>query len=134
MPTCLYCLESKDASAFNREHVVPETFGKFNSNFVLQETLCESCNSYFGGTLDLKLARQTIEGLDRYDAKVRKPETNTKLGGTPTLTARVKDGSFADGAEVYWARSHDGSRLVLQFFPQLGVMDGMRTTWFRSED
>jgi hypothetical protein len=132
--TCLYCLESKADSEFNREHVVPEAFGKFDSNFVLLGTVCEACNSYFGSTLDLKLARQAIEGLDRYDAKVRKPDAKTKLGGTPTLSARVNNGSFADGAEVYWAPSEDQTRLSLHFFPQFGVTDGTRTVWFRVED
>jgi hypothetical protein len=132
MPTCLYCLETKEPGGFNREHVVPEGFGKFDGNSVLHSTVCADCNSYFGRTLDLKLGRQSIEGLDRYDADVKRPDEKTKFGGMPTLTARVQDGSFIDGAEVYWAAS-ENQRLVLQLFPQFGVMDGVRTVWFRAE-
>lgn len=134
MPTCLYCLKDKPVAEFNREHVVPEAFGKFEDNFVLHETVCADCNSYFGNTLDLKLGRYSIEGLDRYDADVRRPDAKTRFGGTPTLSARINDGGFADGAEVYWAAAADGSRLVLHLYPQFGVTDGVRTVWFRSEE
>ena len=133
MPTCLYCRETKNASEFNREHVVPDAFGTFHQNFVLNDVVCSACNSYFGRTLDLKLARESIEGLDRYENKVRQPTGKTKFGITPSLTARINDGSFVDGAEVFWAPSSDQSRLVLHLFPQFGVTDGVRTTWFRTD-
>jgi len=32
---CIWCLETKPESAFNREHVIPEAFGKFENNLVL---------------------------------------------------------------------------------------------------
>lgn len=134
MPTCIYCLNDKPAADFNREHVIPEAFGKFENNFVLHETVCTDCNSSFGRTLDLKLGRQSIEGLDRYEAEVKRPDEKTKMGGTPSLAARVNDGSFVDGAEVYWAASADQSCLVLHLFPQFGVTDGVRTVWFRAEE
>jgi len=133
MPICLYCLNDKPVADFNREHVVPEAFGKFKNNFVLHETVCTDCNTYFGKTLDLKLGRQSIEGLDRYDANMKRPDDKTRFGGTLTLSARINDGGFADGAEVYWAAAPDESRLVLHLYPQFGVTDGGRTLWFRSE-
>jgi hypothetical protein len=64
--TCLYCRETKDANVFNREHVLPEAFGKYEGNFVLKGVVCEACNTYFANHLDIKLARDSIEGLDRY--------------------------------------------------------------------
>lgn len=130
---CADCLEAKEQARFDREHVVPEAFGKFEHNFVLHDTVCADCNAYFGRTLDLQLGRQSIEGLDRYDTSTKAPDANTKLGGSTTLTGRVNDGGFADGAEVYWASSEDRAQLVLQFFPQFGVTDGSRTTWFRAQ-
>jgi len=131
--TCLYCLEAKEQAHFDREHVVPEAFGKFKNNFVLHDTVCADCNAYFGRTLDLQLGRQSIEGLDRYDTSMKAPDATTKLGGSPTLTGRVNDGGFADGAEIYWAASGDRTALVYQFYPQFGVTDGIRTTWFRAQ-
>lgn len=32
MKLCIYCLEKKPDDQFNREHVVPEAFGKFTDS------------------------------------------------------------------------------------------------------
>jgi hypothetical protein len=32
MPTCLYCEETKPLDHFNREHVLPESFGAYEEN------------------------------------------------------------------------------------------------------
>jgi hypothetical protein len=29
MRRCIYCLDTKDETAFNREHVVPQAYGRF---------------------------------------------------------------------------------------------------------
>ena len=71
---CIYCLETKPAAEFNREHVVPAAFGSFKDAPVLGDSVCESCNTYFGVTLDLRLARGSEEGFQRYFWNVRPPE------------------------------------------------------------
>lgn len=135
MPTCLYCRETKPNDAFNREHVVPEAFGRFENNFVLNGVVCEACNTYFGRHLDIHLARDSIEGLDRYGQRVRQPNESTRLGGSPRLSARINDGGFHDGAEVRWGPSNDGRKLVLLPVPQLGISDNRgRQLWFRVEE
>ncbi len=68
---CIYCRDSKPDDEFNREHVVPEGFGGFTGAPVLDGSVCEACNTYFGATLDLKLARGTDEGFQRYVYEVR---------------------------------------------------------------
>lgn len=77
---------------FNREHVLPESFGKFRDNLVLHEVVCAQCNKYFGDTLDLALGRDSVEGLERYrwgvkpasDAeKFRYSAVQLKSVGTP---------------------------------------------------
>jgi len=73
MPVCMYCLVDKAESDFNREHVVPEAFGRFADAPVLHNAVCENCNSYFGETLDRILARGTPEGLQRYVWGVKDP-------------------------------------------------------------
>ena len=45
---------------------MPESCGRFRDAPVAHELVCTSCNSYFGRTLDLVLARGTDEGLQRY--------------------------------------------------------------------
>jgi hypothetical protein len=134
MPTCLYCHEIKDANAFNREHVVPEAFGKFEGNFVLREVVCAACNKYFGDHLDITLARDSIEGLDRYEHGVKRPTETTSFGRAAFLKARVSEG-FYQGAEVWWGPSDDGDKIVMRPFPQIGVSDesGGKQVWFPAD-
>ncbi len=66
MPICIYCLKEKGNSNFNREHVLPESFGTFTNNLTLLETVCKDCNQYFGDELELFLGRDTFEGMQRY--------------------------------------------------------------------
>lgn len=131
MPKCLYCHEVKNASAFNREHVVPEAFGTFEHNMVLQQVVCEACNTYFGSHLDVRLARDSIEGLDRYEHGVKRPRATTMFGRAGLLRARVNDGGFYQGAQVWWGPSGDGKNLVLRPVPQCGVSDESgKQVWF----
>ena len=64
--TCIYCKETKSASDFGREHVLPEAFGKFRDTLVLHDAVCRECNQYFGNTLDNRLARGSMQGAIRY--------------------------------------------------------------------
>jgi hypothetical protein len=130
--TCIYCREFKTASDFNREHVVPDAFGRYEGAFVLT-TVCSTCNAYFGDRLDIRLARESIEGLDRYEHGVKNPTGKTQFGRSGLLRARVNDGGFADGAEVWWGPSPEGDRLVLHFDPQVGFEDDAgKRTWCRT--
>ena len=61
---CLYCLEEKAATAFNREHVLNEAFGTFDGNLVLR-CVCRDCNDKFGRSFDRKIARDSIESVER---------------------------------------------------------------------
>ena len=45
---CIYCLKLKAPQQFNRDHVVPELFGKFRHNLVLHRAVCTACNSTLG--------------------------------------------------------------------------------------
>jgi len=64
--TCIYCKEQKPVSEFDREHVLPEAFGKFKDALVLHDAVCRECNQYFGNTLDNRLARGSMQGAIRY--------------------------------------------------------------------
>lgn len=55
----------------NRDHVVPECFGKFEHNLVLHDTVCEDCNLYFGNNIELFLGRDTFEGMERFKHRIR---------------------------------------------------------------
>ncbi len=65
---CIYCLEDKPSDEFkNREHVLPQCYGTFTpNNLILNQTVCDKCNQYFGDNIELHLGRDTIEGIQRY--------------------------------------------------------------------
>ena len=66
MPKCIYCLQEKARSEFNKEHVVPEMMGKYNGGFVLSRgQVCKECNSFFSNQLETKIGLNSMEGLLR---------------------------------------------------------------------
>lgn len=76
---CVYCLVAKPLSAFNRGHVIPKSFGGFKDNLVLHGVECEECNGHFGKKLELALARDSKEGLDRFEHGVVRPKNGRQL-------------------------------------------------------
>jgi hypothetical protein len=112
-------LEDKPAEQFNREHVVPEAFGLFEQNLVL-ECVCRACNDHFGRTLDLKLARDTVEGLDRFRNGLKPVAAYKGLGRRSTSRFEVMEGPLK-GVLCEARPSVDGRDLdVAHFLPQLG--------------
>jgi hypothetical protein len=116
--TCLYCEETKPLSAFNREHVLSESFGRYEGNFVLMRLVCEECNSHFANNLELRLGRGSYEGIERFRLGIA-PKSKTR--GT-TKNQRVvearRDGGPHDGAFYEWQLSNAGVVVPVQ---QIGV-------------
>jgi hypothetical protein len=100
MSRCIYCLIDKPRSEFNREHVLPEAFGRFRNAPVLHEAVCEHCNSYFGSTLDLVLSRSSSEGLERYGWQVKPADDIVHFRYGDVLIRLLAPGSALDGALV----------------------------------
>lgn len=64
---CIYCLEIKPVNLFNGEHVIHKSMTKrIQKNLILHGRVCETCNSTYGKTMDLKLSRSYFEGLNRF--------------------------------------------------------------------
>lgn len=65
---CIYCLQDEPLTSFKkREHVLPQSFGKFTpDNLILSKEVCDQCNEYFGEKLELILGRDSYEGIERY--------------------------------------------------------------------
>jgi len=87
---CIYCKSSKPIDEFDREHVMPEAFGKFKGALVLRHMVCKECNQSFGNTLDNKLARGSMQGAIRYFRGVKPlrrfrdvDQTRVKLSARP---------------------------------------------------
>lgn len=92
MPLCIYCRLDKPPDDFNREHVVQEAFGRFKNNLVLHELVCEECNEYFGNGLDLALARDSLEGLHRYERGLKEATVDTVFGRGDLSEGRLIEG------------------------------------------
>ncbi len=79
---CIYCLQEKDESEFNREHVVPRMMGTYNQNgMVLSEhQVCKDCNSYFSTDLESTIALDSYEGLLRFLTGTKKAHEKREIG------------------------------------------------------
>jgi hypothetical protein len=119
MARCIYCLEERPADAFNREHVVPEAFGKFEQNLVL-DCVCKSCNDFFGKTLDLKLGRDTVEGLDRFRSGLKTRDEYKGLGRQSTSRVEVMEGPLKGVLCEYRPAANGKDFDIVGFIPQLG--------------
>jgi hypothetical protein len=120
MIECIYCGERKPETAFNREHVIPEAFGKFEHNFVVLKIVCSDCNTYFGNNLDDVLSRDSMEGLQRFESGLT-PATSKHRLGRGRLKSSLRGTEF-EGAKLEWRAAEDGSPgLVVNLLPQIGV-------------
>lgn len=72
MRVCIYCLRRKPASEFNVEHVLPQSFGKFNSRSPTLDCVCIECNKGFGDSIELIFGRDSIEGTLRYTYGIKR--------------------------------------------------------------
>ena len=133
---CIYCLEEKDASCFrNREHVLPEAFGKFKNNLVLHGVVCNKCNSGFGETLELVLGRSTIEGVVRYMSKLKKAKDFKFMGKTKRFTVMLAEG-FWKNALMELGYDETKDEIIVVPVPQIGFRKKGTTEWtyFRIEE
>lgn len=124
---CIYCLEDKSDDHFtSAEHVIPQSFGLFRNNFVLNtldnnKTVCNSCNDYFGKSLEIDLARDSFEGTTRVEHKIKKPSEFKTLGKRSRLIIKTLEGPFK-GCYAYREYSQQENKVLLKPFPQVGFL------------
>lgn len=121
---CIYCLEQKAASEFNREHVLSVAFGKFKGAPVLHRCVCRSCNAYFANNLEWKFARNSVEGLLRYNHGVKTPPDVINL---PDVGLSVSGYGDWDGVRLKLVNEDGGLRVIP--LPQLAVFDPILAKW-----
>jgi len=63
---CIYCKRSISLKEFDKDHVMPRSFGKFHNSLTLINAVCKACNHFFSKELELFLARDSLWGLMRY--------------------------------------------------------------------
>jgi len=135
VPTCIYCRSEKASGEFNREHVIPEAFGRFKNNLVLHNTVCSECNSRFANSIDLHLARFSAEGLERYRWGV-KPAEDIKKFNYRNVRLEYDEGGDWKGllCELIPGGGPDG--LVLEPLTQVGfaLTDAQGFKFYNADD
>lgn len=70
MKQCIFCMNSKEDSEFNREHIILEALGgKGDEDICLN--VCTSCNSSLGTRVDASLLNQNITKYMRYIFQIK---------------------------------------------------------------
>lgn len=126
---CIYCLEDKPSSCFKKtEHVLPQSFGKFNNNITLniknnsklKEVVCDDCNDYFGKDIEMSLARDTFEGMARFEHAVKKPHEFKSPGKKSRLRIKVDEEGPLKGSFAYREYSKMAGGIIFKPVPQVG--------------
>lgn len=121
MSKCIYCLINQNQNNFsNREHVIPQSFGKFNTdNFVLnnksKETrqVCNDCNNLFGSSIDRWLAKDSYEGYvlrNKYLKNIDSPNIRR-------VRIKICEGEFA-GVNMQF-----NGKDSVELLPQIGLLN-----------
>ena len=119
MQKCIYCKEQKDVSLFNREHVVPQSMGRYEQNLVL-DCVCKDCNDFFSASLDGILGRDSIEALLRFKHGLKSVGKLGELKGK-RLVLKVPPGSPWAGAQVELV-GRDGE-MIARPLTQIGFLN-----------
>jgi len=108
VPICIYC--RSETNPFEKsEHVLPKAFGRFKHNLTLLGSVCDECNAYFSKELELYLARDTPDGLNRFRFGAAKPQDYKSLGARSSMQPKAGKGQF-EGAPLTF-EPHDGELL-----------------------
>ena len=123
---CIYCLQALPAEGFNREHVISEAFGTFDDNFTLLQTVCRTCNQFFGDKLELVFGRDSFEAYDRVKRRL-KPAKG--IGEMPQrrLTFTVALSGQWEGLRVSLVAADGSEAVTLE--PQVGLPKRVNRGW-----
>lgn len=96
MKVCIFCHGQEGQVALkNKEHVIPQSFGKFGSQTPTLDCVCDPCNAFFAKTLDTYFARESLEGIWRYQKGIRSSEDRVQRHITIQLPDDPELGIFA---------------------------------------
>jgi hypothetical protein len=96
---CIYCLERKDAPAFNRDHVMPVLLGTFSPNFTLVRAVCKSCNGALGRETEDILGVDSFEAYQRFASGLKRSNANPRLF-SERVRARMGKDPRIEGARL----------------------------------
>ena len=118
---CIYCLEEKEDTEFNREHVVPRMMGTYDNGYVLSNhQVCQACNSYFSTNIENSI------GLDSYEAFLRmqyspKTMSDGRALGNKRIRFHGTEGIFKGLTFTVAADTSLGERFHMAIEPCVGI-------------
>ncbi len=119
---CIYCLRELDRRSYTKaEHVLPRSFGTFEQNFTLHETVCDDCNHYFGNNLEIFLARDTYEGQLRFAHGVKDASDFKELARSTRVAIKYAEGEYA-GRYITRRYSKEKDTIEVTPLPQVGFL------------
>jgi hypothetical protein len=132
-PKCIYCKLEEGVVTFCKvEHVIPQAFGHFDTETPTLDCVCDDCNSDFGRSLDIYLARETVEGIARYNKGISSSEARPQVHLNITLDEGPEIGPFV-GMKV----AIDGTKGILMpllaQFQILNQQTGETETYFKEQ-
>jgi len=113
---------------FDRDHVIPRSFGTFKNNLTLIETVCRSCNQDFGKELELFLSRNTLEGMLRYKYGVKAPEDFNFLNESRVILKLKENGAWK-GSIMQLKYSNEQKEIVVEPVNQVGFQKRDTREW-----
>jgi hypothetical protein len=133
LPPCIYC-GSTEPPRDKREHVVPQSYGLFENNWVL-DCVCDGCNKYFGEKLELILGRDSSESILRLRYGLKPAKAAADLLNR-RLELTIETAGPWRGARAFLAMDRTGSGLELLPFPQAGFKAplGVEFNWIAERD
>jgi HNH endonuclease len=129
---CIYRRESR--VEFNRDHVIPEAFGRFMNNFVVT-CVCTDCNQFFGDELELAPGRNSRESIMRLHHGLNAPAGAAKLRYDRVKLTVSQPGPWR-GAQIILAVDGTGTKLDTKPVPQVALRkkDEENWTWLPEAD
>lgn len=133
LPACIYC-GSTEPPRNKREHVIPQSYGSFENNWVL-DYVCDDCNQYFGNKLELILGRDSSESILRLKYGLKPPKAAADLLNR-RLELTIETVGPWRGARAFIAMDLTGTGLELLPFPQAGFRRPVQTDfiWIAEAD
>jgi len=105
--------------------VIPSSFGRFRDGLTLH-CVCGDCNQIFANDLELHFARETGEGIVRYQYGLRQKQSAYPRS---RLTATVKAPGPIFGAKVSFAPDANANGMQIIYLPQVSFAEEYSEEW-----
>ena len=118
---CIYCLEEKPISEFNREHVISRFMGTYENAYVLGDAqVCKACNSYFCDNMENILSFDSLEGLLRTE-NLQRPMKHKRAIGMSRLKVTGNNDIFKGLTFYFSSNPNNPNNIQTEPAPAIGL-------------